>query len=427
MKLQDRTCARLHTYVQGRTLFLLCWTAYAAAYIGRYNYSAVMGAIISEGVLSLSSAGAISTGYFILYATGQIVSGLISQKISPYTMIFAGLALSGGCNFGMAWLPSGVMPLLWAANGFFQAMVWPPIVRLFAECLPLAQQKKACVNISSTTPVGTLISYGLSAILLSVATWHTVFWGCGIVLLAAAILWLLGTAPLRSLTEIPALMDHEVTRQNCVAEEKRQNPFLVLAYTGLFWLIVPVVLHGALKDGVTSWVPSMLQSNFAVSPAFSAAVSMVLPLVNLSGAFAANWLDRHIFHNELKTAGALFVVACMTLLALPGAVSCNLPIAVVLLSVTTAAMLGVNTIFINVIPVQLGRDGGAAFLSGALNAITYAGAAAATWGVGAAADFWGWNAVFVLWFLMATAAILPLALCAKRWSGLAAEASERRP
>lgn len=120
-------------------------------------------------------------------------------------------------------------------------------------------------------------------------------------------------------------------------------------------------------------------------------------------------------------------MACMSLLALPGAVSCSLPIAVVLLSVTTAAMLGVNTIFINVIPVQLGRDGGAAFLSGALNAITYTGAAAATWGVGAAADFWGWNAVFVLWILMATAAILPLALCAKRWSGLAAEASERRP
>ena len=61
---------------------------------------------------------------------------------------------------------------------------------------------------------------------------------------------------------------------------------------GLVWLVVPAMLHGGLKDGVTSWVPSMIQSNFGASPAFSAAVSMVLPLVNLTGAYLAGWLDR---------------------------------------------------------------------------------------------------------------------------------------
>lgn len=48
-----------------------------------------------------------------------------------------------------------------------------------------------------------------------------------------------------------------------------------------------VVLHGALKNGVTSWVPTMVQANFAASPALSAAVSMVLPLVNLTDAYLA--------------------------------------------------------------------------------------------------------------------------------------------
>src|SRR5699024_12811004 len=49
-------------------------------------------------------------------------------------------------------------------------------------------------------------------------------------------------------------------------------------------------LHDALP--ISSWVPSMIQSNFGASPAFSAAVSMVLPLVNLTGAYLAGWLDR---------------------------------------------------------------------------------------------------------------------------------------
>ena len=158
-----RTFARLASAGQGRRLFLLSWVAYAAAYVGRYNYSAVMSAITAEGTLTLSAAGAVSTGYFVCYAARQILCGILSQKASPFGMIPLGLALSAGCNFGMGLAPAGAMPLLWAANGLFQAMVWPPIVRLFAECMPFEQQDSACVSINSTTPAGTLGAYALSA------------------------------------------------------------------------------------------------------------------------------------------------------------------------------------------------------------------------------------------------------------------------
>ena len=121
------------------------------------------------------------------------------------------------------------------------------------------------------------------------------------------------------------------------------------------------MLHGGLKDGVTSWVPSMIQSNFGASPAFSAAVSMVL------------------------------------------------------LAATTALMLGVNTMFINVMPVKIGRSSGAAVLSGSLNAITYLGAALATWGIGTAAEGFGWGAVFVLWAVMAGTALAVCLLLARPW------------
>ena len=152
-----RTFARLASAGQGRRLFLLSWVAYAAAYVGRYNYSAVMSAITAEGTLTLSAAGAVSTGYFVCYAAGQILCGILSQKASPFGMIPLGLALSAGCNFGMGVAPAGAMPLLWAANGLFQAMVWPPIVRLFAECMPFEQQDSACVSINDA---GDLLAAG---------------------------------------------------------------------------------------------------------------------------------------------------------------------------------------------------------------------------------------------------------------------------
>ncbi len=73
------------------------------------------------------------------------------------------------------------------------------------------------------------------------------------------------------------------------------------------------------------------------------------------------------------TCGAL-MLALACLLALPMAVKASLPASLVLLAATTALMLGVNTMFINVMPVKIGRSSGAAVLSGSLNAITYLGA-----------------------------------------------------
>ena len=406
--MKQTVCSRLRSDAQGKTLYLLSWLAYASAYIGRYNYSAVMGAITAENSLSLSAAGAVSTRYFICYAVGQIVFGLLSQSVSPYAMILIGLCGSGLCNLGAGAFPASFMGLLWGANGLFQAMIWPPIVRLFAESMPLERQKRACVSINSTTPAGTLAAYALSAVLLQFADWHHVFFSCGGLLLGMAAVFWLGTAPLRRATTYSP--QPEFQKQKGTGN----GPAALLA-AGLGAMLLPVLLHGGLKDGVTNWVPSMIQSNFGISPAFSAAVAMALPLVNLSGAYLSGWLNEHCTHNELKTAGSLFALASVCLLALPFAMRTSLLLAVLLLAVTTASMLGVNTMFINVIPVKAGRHGGASMLSGTLNAVTYLGAAAATWGIGAAAEGCGWNAVFLLWLVMALLALLVSALLAGRW------------
>lgn len=406
--MKQTVCSRLRSDAQGKTLYLLSWLAYASAYIGRYNYSAVMGAITAENSLSLSAAGAVSTGYFICYAVGQIAFGLLSQSVSPYAMILIGLCGSGLCNLGAGGFSTSFMGLLWGANGLFQAMIWPPIVRLFAESMPLERQKRACVSINSTTPAGTLAAYALSAVLLQFADWHHVFFSCGGLLLGMAAVFWLGTAPLRRATAYAP--QPEFQKQKGTGN----GPTALLA-AELGAMLLPVLLHGGLKDGVTNWVPSMIQSNFGISPAFSAAVAMALPLVNLSGAYLSGWLNGHCTHNELKTAGVLFALASVCLLALPLAMRTSLLLAVLLLAVTTASMLGVNTMFINVIPVKAGRHGGASMLSGTLNAVTYLGAAAATWGIGAAAEGCGWNAVFLLWLVMAMLAMLVSALLAGRW------------
>ena len=128
--------ARLASAGQGRRLFLLSWVAYAAAYVGRYNYSAVMSAITAEGTLTLSAAGAVSTGYFVCYAAGQILCGILSQKCSPFGMIPLGLVLSAGCNFGMGRCPGGGHACAVGGqrpvSGHGLAAHRPPVCRVYA-------------------------------------------------------------------------------------------------------------------------------------------------------------------------------------------------------------------------------------------------------------------------------------------------------
>ena len=419
--LKAKTCSRLPEPRQGSALFLLSWAAYATAYIGRYNYSAVMGAITGQGTLTLSQAGMVSTGYFICYALGQIFCGSVSQYISPYTMIFTGLVLSGCCNLAMGVIAGGTMSAVWALNGLFQAMIWPPIVRLFAESMPLEQQKSACVNINATTPAGTLAAYLASAALLKLAGWRSMFLFCGGLMLAMAAIWLVGTVPLRRATVMQV-----IERSDRSGQVGNHSARTALAAAGLGWMLLPVVLHGGLKDGVTSWVPSMIQNSFGVSPSFSATVAAVLPLVNLTGAFGAGWLDRKIFHNEPRTVGALFSAAAVCLLVLPLAVRYSLAGSVALLAVTTASMLGINTMFINVIPVRVGAHGGAAMISGMLNAMTYFGAAAVTWGIGSIAEGFGWNAVFMLCLGMTLPALIVCYLLANNLEKFFARTGNRR-
>ncbi|MDD4849254.1 MAG: MFS transporter [Gemmiger sp.] len=424
--------ARLTDARQGGWLFLLCWGVYFVSYIGRYNYSAVMGTILQQNRLTLAGAGAVSTAYFFMYGVGQLIHGFASGRFSPYRMIFCGLLGSGLANLAMGFVPALGMVAVWAVNGFCQAMIWPPIIRLFSEALPERQQKRACVDITSTTPAGTLASYAVSAVVLTVSRWNATFWVCGATMLATALLWWGATHRLRRATA-PAAPAQPLaqagqtgkTGKTGQAEQKSKAAgglWLLFAKAGILWLLLPVALHGALKDGVTSWVPTFVQSAFATTAAFSATVSMLLPLINLGGAYLADYLNRRWFHNEIKTCRALFLMAALALVLLPLAMRTSLVATMVLLAATTSAMLGINTVFIGILPVRAGKTVNAAAISGVLNATTYFGAALSSYGIGLSVENFGWNTTVLVWFGFAAVAALFCWKAEKAWTNYLATA-----
>ena len=71
-------------------LYLLLSFLYFVSYITRLSFSATMTEMISAGVLDKEQAGLVGSALFFAYALGQIVSGLLGDRFSPYGIVGMG-------------------------------------------------------------------------------------------------------------------------------------------------------------------------------------------------------------------------------------------------------------------------------------------------------------------------------------------------
>ena len=94
-----------------RLLAFFCCLAYFASYVTRINYIAVRLAIADELMLSapelVAELGIAISAASITYGIGQLVSGVLGDRLPPVSLVCAGLGGAVLCNL--------LMPLLYPA------------------------------------------------------------------------------------------------------------------------------------------------------------------------------------------------------------------------------------------------------------------------------------------------------------------------
>lgn len=398
-------------------LFGLCWMVYFTTYLGRLNYSSAMTDMIAAGVLSKSQGGSISMIFFFCYGGGQLINGFLGDRLSPRMMIFTGLAVSALCNLCMAtvfFYPA--MLLAWGVNGYAQSMIWPPIIHIFAEYLDKRNMVKCCVNITSTIAMGTLASYLLSAGMISIGGWKAVFYAAAVILCAVAFVWktlfrrVERFAGRYGVEEAP---QQEDAGTQAPAGAPSAGLIELILRSGLLFILIPVIVHGVLKDGVTSWVPTFISETFHASPVLSILATTILPVVNLTGAYAADFMNKKVFHNEVKTSSFFFFVALSALCGLYFGGNFNMVFSIVMLSIITSSMLAINTLLINLVPLHYGKIGRSSTVSGFLNCTAYIGSAISTFTIGLMVERNGWSFTILSWVVITAAAFVLCVLSRK--------------
>ena len=317
----------------------------------------------------------------------------------------------------------GLMAAVWCVNGLVQAFIWSPMIRLMYEYYETETRMKACVSLNSSVPVGTMAAYGLTALVIWLSGWRAMFVLAGSALLAVSAFWLLGM----NRVERYAVESGEAGTSDRLDGAAEKKPFAaasvnasvswksLLIQSGFLFLMMALFVQGALKDGVTTWVPTYISETYGVSAILAITSTMVIPVFNLLGVYLASFANIHWFRDEVRTAGAFFVVSAAAILMLRLTSGQSMAVSFLMLAVATTAMMAVNTMLIAVLPSYFGVIGRASSVSGLLNSSVYAGGAVSTYGIGALSVALGWNATIVIWFLMAAASAVICFLIVRRW------------
>lgn len=392
--------------------FLLCWLAYASTYVCRLNFSAAMPELQANAVFSETRIAAVSSVFFICYGIGQFVSGLIGDRADTRKLVFSGLLISALCNIGI-FLIHTYTPLLlfWAANGIAQSMVWTPILKIASLNFDAPTREKFGIDMSTTVPIGTLLSYAVSLFTLLFLPWQYVFLTCGLYDLLISAVWLFGTRR-RFVSKENA---PPVKAQKSDGTNGLGATFKAALSGGVLLMLIPIVIQGTLKDSVTQWVPAFFASTFGSNTSFSLLLTMLLPIVNVTGAYFAKAVHKKL-HSEIGTSMIFFIISILFLLILKLFGTKSMVLALISMAGVTNCMFAVNVMLITMVPLQFSKLGNVSTIGGLLNAVAYIGCGALNLLAGKLLETQnGWNSLFWMWIAIAVLAVAVSAVCIPMW------------
>ena len=403
----------------GGAIVALCSLVYFISYFARKDFAAVMASMIADSFITKPQGGFIGMGLFIAYGTGQLLSGYLGDKLRPRTLLIAGLATTALANLAMPLLPHTWMMIpVWAINGFAQAMLWPPIVRILADNLDHARFVTANLIVTMAAHAATILLYLYVPLCLQFMSWQAVFYTATIITGVTLVIF--------ALSMLFVTLDHGVKPRKVKADTaptpSHESSFLSLfLHAGIIPVFFAIIAMGFLRDGIESWLPTLYSEAFGRSAGESILVSAVLPIFSI--LFVAAITAAHktrLFSNEARGSAILFLSAA--LLCVPLAVLINFEqsalrlVCLVLAALICGTMHAINFLYISCLPGRFAACGRAATASGFCNAFTYVGAAISMYGIAAVANWLGWSATAISWICVAALGMLFSLIALKKYT-----------
>lgn len=386
---------------------ILGFLVYFFSYSMRLDYAASLVAIVNDLGVTNTAASAAITGSFITYGVGQMAFGFVGDKLHPVKIITFAMLGTILVNILVSFCTSiTLISVLWCFNGVFQAMIWPPLCRFVAEQTTSAQYSNAITTVGISGSVGTIFVYLFVPAVLSITAWVNVF-RC-MALFGAVIVTVWGV--------MTRGVSFEKPEPASTANGKNEHSiFKIIALAGLVPIFFIIVLQGILRDGIQTWLPSMVSAEFNMDESSSILSTAVLPLLSMVSVLLSNYIYIRL-KNEIKTATIMFSIAAVATIPLGLGLKIPALLSIFLAALISGCMHGVNHMIVSLIPKRFHKYGLMSTFSGILNSFTYVGAALSTYVFAAASDHLGWGIVKIIWLVIGLSGALICLFKLPRWT-----------
>lgn len=388
---------------RGEALIWLFAVTYMVSYMTRINFGAVISEMVTDLQWPRSLVAAALTGSFITYGAGQVVSGICGDRLSPKKLVLCGLGATVLMNLliPLCWNPV-MMAVVWSVNGFAQAFLWPPLVRLMTTLFAGRDYDRAVVRVSWGSSFGTILVYLLAPVVILLTGWRGVF-VCSAVCGAVMLLIWNRFCP-------------ETEMKMTLPRQEKTDRGAGFFSPMMLGIMTAVMLQGMLRDGVTTWMPSYIAETYDLSNEIAILTGVLLPLFSILCFQVASSLYCRWFANPLVCAGVIFSFGALSALLLFVFSGRNPAFSVLLSAALTGAMHGVNLLLVSMIPPFFKKYGNVATVSGVINSCTYVGSAASTYGIAVMSEKMGWGITLVLWTVIAAVGTVVCLVVSRPWN-----------
>ena len=285
-----------------------------------------------------------------------------------------------------------------ASNSALQHF-WPSsLIKTLSDNLADDKLPKAVMVMSTTVASGTFTAYGLSALFSALnMSWTSIFYVASAIVGAISVLWFAGISTIQ-----------KSAKKSEVAENKMQNKLSVtplLVFTVIV-ILVSAVTNGFIKDGITTWVPSILKENFGMPSSLSIIVTLLLPIVSIFGASLVKTMHKRQKNENVLNGIYYFVAMILAGLILLTINLKSAPLTLILFGGIACLMSAVNNVITSVVPLYSRDKIDSGLSAGLLNTFCYIGSTLATSLLGKIADTKGWNDVFICILLFTVTAFV---------------------
>lgn len=294
-------------------MLLLTMLCYLFFYTGRHNFGWAVKGMSTALDISYSTIGWISFAMLIGYAIGQLINGNLADRFSPKMMVVTGAYLSILTNIAISFSnTSGIIMLLWGANGFFQSMAWAPGAKLINNWWGESERGKAFGFYTMAAGLSSAVTYLLSIVLLQQGfEWRMLFRLPVLLLAVTATVFLI------------FVKDKPDKESEAAVRSKEDKPELSwaarygLVFSNPRFMLISVAFgfESMARYGLILWVPvHFLGKNWKDNPG-NIWVTFLLPVGMAIGALSFGMLSDTLFKKDrLK---AIFVgMFCSALISI---------------------------------------------------------------------------------------------------------------